>query len=334
MRRQLVWLVFGLLILATACSPRVVASPATLTPPPASTSTARYTPTPPAATIEPPAMPSATPAQTLFDPAACAPEACTLEVDFWLQRPVAPPAQQRADVSYLYGTSQNGQRIVHSGVEFYNAGGTPVLAAADGKVYFAGNDEVQAFAPWTHFYGNLVILEHVAPDGSPMYSLYAHLSEIAVEPGAQVRAGQVIGKVGMTGSAIGSHLHFELRADPDDYSTTRNPLLCFTPLKDPQGTTMAVLAGQLIDVNGKLLPTPQLVAERLDIPANASPERYYIETYSLEISSYPAWQENFVVSDLTPGRYRISLVNNGRLIERFVTLAAGQLTYLSLQMED
>jgi len=334
MRRRLVWLVFGLLILATACSPRVVASPATLTLPPAPTSTARNTPTPPAATIEPPAALSATPAQPTFDPAACAPEACSLEGDFWLQRPVAPPAQQRADGSYLYGTSQNGQRIVHSGVEFYNPGGTPVLASADSKVYFSGNDEVQAFAPWTHFYGNLVILEHVAPDGSPMYSLYAHLSEIAVERGAQVRAGQVIGKVGMTGNAIGSHLHFELRTDPVDYSTTRNPLLYLAPLQNAQGTPLAVLAGQLIDANGQTVSTPQLVAERLDLLDTAAPERYYIETYAAGTQSAPTWQENFVLADLEPGRYRISFVFNGRLIERFVTLSAGKLTYLSMQLED
>ncbi len=334
MRRRSGWLVFGLLILATACAPRVVASPATLTPPPSLTSIVRDTPTPPAATIVPPAAPSATPAQPPFDPAACAPEACTLEGDFWLQRPVAPPAQLTVDGSYLYGTSQNGQRIVHSGVEFYNAGGTPVLATADGKVYFAGNDEVLTFAPWTHFYGNLIILEHVAPDGSLLYSLYAHLSEVAVEPGALVRTGQVIGKVGMTGSAIGSHLHFELRADPDNYSTTRNPLLYLAPLRDAQGAPLAVLAGRLIDANGQTVSTPQLVAERLDLPDTAAPERYYIETYTSGTQSAPAWQENFVLSDLEPGRYRISFVFNGRLFERFVTLAAGQLTYLSMQLEN
>ncbi|NMB67850.1 MAG: M23 family metallopeptidase [Chloroflexi bacterium] len=334
MRLRSGWLVFGLLMLATACAPRVVASPATLTPSPDPTRTAMDIPTPPAVTIEPPAVPSVTPTQPAFDPAACAPEACTLEGDFWLQRPAAPPAQQTVDGSYLYGTSQNGQRIVHSGVEFYNASGTPVLAAADGNVFFAGNDEGQAFAPWTRFYGNLVILEHVAPDGSLMYSLYAHLSEIDVEAGARIRAGQEIGKVGMTGSAIGSHLHFELRTDPEDYSTTRNPLLYLAPLHNPQGTPLAVLAGRLIDANGQNIATPLLVAERLNLPETAIPERYYIETYAAGTPSAPAWQENFVLADLEPGHYRISFVFDGRLIERFVTLSAGKLTYLSLQLEN
>lgn len=329
------WVMVGLLILATACSPAAAATPAAVFPSPNPANTSTPLPTIPTASAPArTATLSATPTADGFRPLDCTVEACTLAGNFWLQRPIAPPAQQAADGSYLYGTSQNGQRIVHSGVEFYNASGTPVLAAADGRVIYAGNDEVTSFAPWLRFYGNLVILEHAAPDGSLFYSLYAHLSEIDIQQGGQVRAGQVIGKVGMTGSAIGSHLHFELRTAFEDYKTTRNPLLYLTPLKDSQGTPLAVLAGQLLNANGEFLPTSQLVAERLDLPVNAAPERYYIETYSLEIPSDPAWQENFVLSDLTPGRYRISLVYDGRLIERFVTLAPGQLTYLSLQMED
>jgi len=61
-------------------------------------------------------------------------------------------------------------------------------------------------------YGRYVVIEHRI-DGSPFYTLYAHLSTIAVQPGQQVRQGEVIGRMGYTGAGIDrprSHLHFEV----------------------------------------------------------------------------------------------------------------------------
>ncbi|GAP14148.1 membrane proteins related to metalloendopeptidases [Longilinea arvoryzae] len=333
MRHSAGWVTLGLLMVLAACSPVDIATRAAASPSPISTNTPIPQPTVTAtatvtATIEPTLQPMP------LNPSDCRVDSCTLDGDFWLQRPVDPPAEQHADNSYLYGSSQNGKRIPHSGVEFYNATGTPVLAAADGRVVYAGNDASTAFAPWTNFYGNLVVLEHATPRGEPFYTLYAHLSEIDVQSGTSVQAGQVIAKVGMSGSAIGSHLHFEVRTTPTDYTATRNPFLFLTPLAGTDGARLAVLAGQIIDQNGQLLPTAQLVAERADLPENSAPQRYYLETYTAGVSSDPAWQENFVLGDLEPGRYRISFVYDGRLIERFVTLSAGQLTYLSLQVEN
>ncbi len=302
---------------------------------PTLTATARHTATDtPVATVTAKATVTMTPQPAAFDPSDCASEACRLPGEFWLQRPVAQPAQQLEDASYPYGSTQNGQRIAHSGVEFYNATGTPVLAAADGVVAYAGDDEVTAFAPWTHFYGNLIVLEHVAPRGEIFYTLYAHLSQIGVQVGQAVQAGQPIGEVGMSGSAIGSHLHFEVRTDPTDYSTTRNPLLYLMPLSDAGRNPLAVLAGQVVDAAGGFIATPQLVVERVDLPENAAPQRFYLETYAPGVPSDPARQENFVLGDLQPGRYRVSFVYDGRLLERFVTLSAGQLTYLSLHVEN
>lgn len=88
----------------------------------------------------------------------------------------------------------------HNGVDYAAAPGTPVWAAADGTVTFAGDRGPN---------GNLVSLRHV----SGYESFYAHLSRFAtgLAAGAQVRQRQVIGYVGTTGRSTGPHLHFGLK---------------------------------------------------------------------------------------------------------------------------
>jgi murein DD-endopeptidase MepM/ murein hydrolase activator NlpD len=77
--------------------------------------------------------------------------------------------------------------------------GTPVLAAYDGRV---------AIADFLGGYGLSVTLEH---NNGTQQTLYAHLSEIFVRPGDQVKQGAVVGRVGSTGNSTGPHLHFEFR---------------------------------------------------------------------------------------------------------------------------
>jgi murein DD-endopeptidase MepM/ murein hydrolase activator NlpD len=94
----------------------------------------------------------------------------------------------------------------HPGIDFPARTGTRVVAAAAGRVAFAGYDDG---------YGLLVVLDH----GRGVQTLYAHLSVAAVAPGATVAAGALVGRVGATGFATGPHLHFEVRvrgaaADP------------------------------------------------------------------------------------------------------------------------
>ena len=101
-----------------------------------------------------------------------------------------------------------GERKEHGGIDLPQAGGTPVLAAADGTVLEAAFDTSD---------GNYVLLRH-----GDMTTKYAHLREYTVEPGETVSAGNQIGLVGRTGMATGDHLHFEAaldgtRVDPLDY---------------------------------------------------------------------------------------------------------------------
>lgn len=85
----------------------------------------------------------------------------------------------------------------HQGVDFAAGWGTPVRAAADGRVVSAG---------WRGGYGRQVQLDHA----NGLATSYSHLSAIAARPGGWVRRGQIVGHVGASGLATGPHLHFEI----------------------------------------------------------------------------------------------------------------------------
>lgn len=92
----------------------------------------------------------------------------------------------------------NGRAAMHSGIDFKGPIGSPIFAAADGRVTFAGR---------RGGYGNVVEVTH--PNG--LLTRYAHLSRIDVRLGQMVRAGATLGGLGSTGRSTGPHLHFEVR---------------------------------------------------------------------------------------------------------------------------
>jgi murein DD-endopeptidase MepM/ murein hydrolase activator NlpD len=98
--------------------------------------------------------------------------------------------------TYVYQDREVDQQV-HLGFDLASYTGTPIVAAARGKVLLASELGI---------YGNCVVLDH----GMGVQSLYAHLSSIDVEPGAMVDKDQPIGRSGMTGLAGGDHLHFTM----------------------------------------------------------------------------------------------------------------------------
>ncbi|QXE00939.1 murein hydrolase activator EnvC [Terribacillus sp. DMT04] len=91
----------------------------------------------------------------------------------------------------------------HYGVDIANAIGTPVHAAASGRVSYSGE---------MNGYGNVIIVEH-SINGRAYGTLYGHLSKREVSVGESVSRGQEIAKMGNSGVSTGSHLHFEIHVD-------------------------------------------------------------------------------------------------------------------------
>ncbi len=97
----------------------------------------------------------------------------------------------------------------HSGIDISGHVGEEVFSSASGSIVFSGKQ---------HGYGKVIIIDH----GDRFYTVYAHLSYIAAKKGGLVKAGQLIGKIGLTGNSTGAHLHFEVRkkdkaVNPMDY---------------------------------------------------------------------------------------------------------------------
>lgn len=106
----------------------------------------------------------------------------------------------RGRISGVFGSQRilNGQpRQPHLGFDIAAPTGTPVLAAASGRVTLAGE---------FFFFGRLLVVDH----GHGVNTLYAHLSEIAAREGAEIEQGERIGAIGATGRVTGPHLHFGL----------------------------------------------------------------------------------------------------------------------------
>jgi murein DD-endopeptidase MepM/ murein hydrolase activator NlpD len=92
----------------------------------------------------------------------------------------------------------NGSQVFHEGIDYQGDTGSPIAAAATGKVVYA------AYHPQ---YGNMVELDH----GKDLTSRYAHASKLLVKVGDTVQVGQPVALLGSTGRSTGPHLHFEIR---------------------------------------------------------------------------------------------------------------------------
>lgn len=114
--------------------------------------------------------------------------------------PLSPPVVGEKSSDFGLRRFFNGEaKSPHSGLDLRAAAGTPVAACADGVVALAEE----------HFYaGNSVYLDH----GDGLFTLYFHLSAIAVQPDQRVARGEIIGRAGATGRVTGPHVHLGVSA--------------------------------------------------------------------------------------------------------------------------
>ena len=92
----------------------------------------------------------------------------------------------------------SGMRSMHEGLDFPAETGTPIVAAASGKVVFADSH---------NHYGKMIEIDH----GNGLVSRYAHAAQLVAKAGDLVLRGQQVATVGSTGRSTGPHLHFEVR---------------------------------------------------------------------------------------------------------------------------
>lgn len=259
---------------------------------------------------------------------------------FWLARPLPAGARQWIEHTFPYGSDGGGRYWLHTGVDFGNPAGTSVVAAAAGQVVYAGDDAVREFGPTLDFYGKLVLIELGQPycpsgvpatepdhcQAQPVYVLYGHLSQVFVAVGQNVQAGELIGAVGMTGVAIGPHLHLEVRVGQEVLSATRNPALWLRPANE-QG----VIAGRLLDAEGRDVRDDRLLVYR--VRGDARLWRV-VRTYPEQslINSDDAWHENFVLADVPPGEYLLVAGRGARTVRAVVNVTAGHMSFVEMSL--
>jgi hypothetical protein len=108
------------------------------------------------------------------------------------------PLRDSLVISSKYGIRELGGLEFHPGIDYKAPLGTPIYAVDNGKVTVSKND--------AGGYGLYVVIEH-----SNYCTLYAHMKALEVKVGQSIKAGQIIGHIGLTGMTTGAHLHFEIR---------------------------------------------------------------------------------------------------------------------------
>ncbi|MEJ2733383.1 MAG: peptidoglycan DD-metalloendopeptidase family protein [Anaerolineae bacterium] len=332
-------LIVGLVILVANGSMSISAQPQVLGTPthtptntptlaPTSTPTPTWTPSP-SPTPTNTSTPTPTPTSTPTPMPTATPTLAPASAHLWLEIPIWPESEgdHFPGTYFPYGATGGGRYHLHHGVDYMNPAGTPVLAAAAGRVIVAGDDLQTVYGLKPDFYGNLVIQElDQRFQDRPVYLLYGHLSRVEVAVGQHVEPGDVVGLVGMTGVAIGNHLHLEVRLDANDYESTRNPVLWLRP-EPGQG----LIAGLLKDAQGEPIPETPVTFFRA-----AEPNKWWrqVQTYANEgVNADDQLGENFALGYVPAGEYLVKVKIGEKSFVRPVAVEAGQIAFVEIVKE-
>jgi murein DD-endopeptidase MepM/ murein hydrolase activator NlpD len=212
-------------------------------------------------------------------------------------------------------------------VDYQNKVGTPALAAAAGQVLVAGKDQDVVYGLKPNFYGNLVVVVLDRQfEGQPVYLLYGHLSDVRVQVGQRVAQGDELGLVGMTGVAIGPHLHLEVRLGANRYENTRNPVLWLKP-EPGQG----IIAGRVLDARGQPVPEVAVTFFRA-----AEPAKWWrqTQTYAVrEVNADDALGENLALGYVPAGEYLVKVKLGAKSYVQKVTVERGKVAWFELSAD-
>ncbi|MFN2382656.1 MAG: peptidoglycan DD-metalloendopeptidase family protein [Gemmatimonadota bacterium] len=242
---------------------------------------------------------------------------------FWFRRPIAATDNVYLDQTYTYGSTMGGNFQQHQGVEFNNPQGTPVYAAGDGVVAFAGPAEAGS--------NTVAILHHRRLGDAYVWTTYFHNADLTVTAGVRVRAGDLIAHVGHTGRATNDHLHVEVHTTPtSDVGAVVDPAVRFPPFtRNPQlwieplpGT--GAIAGRVFDAAGQPVPGARIYGVSKPLPRETPFS--FAEAYEDRAHPDPDFGEHFAIGDVPAGDYVLGVEIEGKRHYRAVVVAAGQVT--------
>jgi murein DD-endopeptidase MepM/ murein hydrolase activator NlpD len=314
-------------MVAAAALPRVEVVPA---------EGARFTPTPEPPTPTPTPEISPTPTPPTVGPgrlwSTFVPQPAAISDHYWVGNPFADFSANRfASPSYQFGSTAGNRYRPHHGIDISNPSGTPVQAAVEGEVVHAGLDDPDALGPYPNFYGKTVVIRldrrlPVAGGEMDVFVLYGHLSEVLVEVGQRVQPPDIVGLVGMTGIAIGPHLHLEMRLGSNTYDHSVNPYLWVTPA--PGNGTVAV---RVLTADGRTWAGAKVSIARFE--GGKAVWARQIETYldTENIGPDPAWGENGAMGDVPAGYYYLIASINGENLRAEFPVAAGETSFVEIR---
>ncbi len=248
------------------------------------------------------------------------PWALTEHDHFYFNRPIAADEVNWPLPSYRYGGIYFSPDAPHTGVDITAPEGTPVLAAATGQIIWAGYGLLFGDNSEDDPYGLAIAIEHdFGFDNKPLYTLYAHLSEIKVHKGQWVETGETVALSGNTGHTTAPHLHFEVRLGSNNYYQNLNPELWLVP---PQGR--GVIVGRLTDGAGVALLSQEVKLINLDTGQEWNGTSY---GSILSVNSDPFYNENFAISDLPAGNYKIQVPFFGIIYQKEIAVMPGAVSY-------
>jgi murein DD-endopeptidase MepM/ murein hydrolase activator NlpD len=264
--------------------------------------------------------PTVMPDEKWSPPLSSMPLALSQYDHFYLSRPIAVDSVNWPMPQYLYGYEDSETDNPHSGLDYDAPLHTPILAAASGKVVFAGYGLALGKGNSSDPYGLAVVIRHdFSYSGYSILTVYSHMEKVLVSAGDFVKEGTKIGLVGMTGNTSGPHVHFEVRLEKDNIYYVQNPELWVMPNID-----YGVFVGKFTNDYGQYL-----LSKKITIEALSSGKKWNIYTYAaLDVPNDPNYQENVTLGDLPAGKYRVTFLNNYEYFTYDFSISPGAITYV------